>query len=180
MGKSLAFDIDGVLYPWTQYCYEYCKEIGYNTTRSIEDFFENVFDQKMNKILKKNILEDPILYYKALISSEYKDLLWKFNKAGWDIYYITIRPEPVWFTTRMWLKNSKVPQYDNVYFPEKKSTIIRQYNIDYLVEDRQHIVEDCKSFCEIFLVNSYWNRLYIEPDNCTRVNSILDLERILL
>lgn len=179
MNKSIAFDLDGVLYPWTTFAYEKCRELGFAKT-NIEDFFENVFDQVLPKILKQNILTDQLLYYKTLVNNEHGELVKKFDKAGWDIYYITLRPENCHFTTRIWLKNSKLPQYENIFFPDKKSTIIRQYNIQYKIEDREKIVEDVKNFCDVFLVNTYWNRNYKQPSNCIRIDSILELEGYLL
>jgi len=179
MVKSIAFDLDGVLYPWVKFAYEYCIEMGWAKT-DIYTFFESVFDQTLSETLKKNILDNPLLCYKALIEKDYHELLWKFDRAGWDIYYITLRPEPIYFATHSWLEHSKVPQYNSVYFPEKKSTIIRQFNIPYLVEDRKDVVEDVKNFCDVFLINTYWNRLYEQPKNCTRINSVLDLEGYLL
>jgi uncharacterized HAD superfamily protein len=175
---KISFDLDGVLWNWTRYAWEYCIEQKL-TNLSMEDFLSH--EELHTPIFWYNLVRIPMLYYRTKLDNRYLELLNKFNKAGWEVYYLTNRPIEMKVVTYNFLEDSKVPQLKNLYFTEKKSSIIRFNNIDYHIDDRSNCIEDVKNFVtKSFLVDTYWNSSYKEPENCVRISSVLDLEKELL
>jgi uncharacterized HAD superfamily protein len=173
---KLGIDLDGVLYNWTDFSFRYCVEQGY-TNRSIDYFFSH--EEEHTSIFWHNLVRMPFLYYKTPFKKEYKILIDKFASSGWEIFYLTNRPEEVKVTTYNWLEDSHVPYLDNLYFVDKKSSIIRFENIDYHIDDRGKCIEDIKNFCSSYLISTPWNLDYKEPKNCKRIDNLLEVEELL-
>jgi uncharacterized HAD superfamily protein len=165
-----------VLFPWAKYAYEYALENNY-TNLSLEEFLEH--EEFHTPLFWHNLVRIPMIYYKTRMNKSYVDLLNLFNKAGWEIFYLTNRPEEVKAVTYNWLEDAKVPQLCNLYFVDKKSSIIRYNDINYHIDDRKKCIEDVKNFCPTFLINTYWNRDYKEPSNCKRISNLLEVEELL-
>jgi uncharacterized HAD superfamily protein len=175
--KSISFDLDGILYPWVGFAFEYALENHYiPIDETVENFI--LHEELHSSIFWDNIVRLPFLYYKSPMKKEYVELLNKFYRNNWTIYYLTNRPMEVYNTTYSWLLNSRAPQLKNLYFTDKKSSIIRYKEIDYHIDDRSHCIEDVRNFVtKSFLVNTFYNKDYKEPSNCVRINNILEVEK---
>jgi hypothetical protein len=178
MNKRIAFDIDGVIYSWTRYAFNYALEHHYAyPDESIEHFFG--YEEEHSEIFWFNLVREISLYYKAPMKKEYVELLNKFKDSGWIIFYLTNRPDCTKTVTYNWLEDSGAPFLQNLYFTEKKSSIIRCKEIDYHIDDRGKCIDDVKNFCPSFLVNNFWNSEYKEPSNCKRISNLLEVEELL-
>jgi uncharacterized HAD superfamily protein len=180
MNKSISFDLDGILYPWVGFAFEYALENHYiSNGETVENFI--LHEELHTSIFWDNLVRIPMLYYKSPMKKEYKILLDKFASSGWTIYYLTARPLEIFCVTYSWLFNAQVPFLENLNFTSKKSSAIRFNNIAYHIDDRSHCIEDVKNFVtKSFLVNTFYNKDYKEPSNCVRINNILEVEKELL
>jgi uncharacterized HAD superfamily protein len=172
--ESIAFDLDGVLYPWDEALYTYYRVYkGYTGTQYEFSFALNTFPEEE-------------LEYLCTISHIYeaitpdKKLLISLNNIAkrYNIFYITARPECARKATEDYLKNYRFPFSENLILTKSKGIIARLLNLTYFVDDREFYVEDAAKVSTAFLFERPWN--IDKREGLNTIRSIQELERIIL
>lgn len=155
----IGFDIDGVLYPWHKYFYNYVsernpkyKELGY------ENFWMNIktLEEENNKWLW-HVVNMPKLYNMEAVEKEILVLLTILSNNS-EFYYVTSRPESVHKVTRSWVEKNKLPQKENLYIVTNgKRDVISKLDLDYYLEDRLENYESLKDITRVLLIDQPWN-----------------------
>jgi uncharacterized HAD superfamily protein len=171
----IAFDIDGVLYPWQKAVYSYLTE----QNRKIPNYSE--FWKNADTILTKQeldfLLDLPMLYDKMFPEKGLVEYLQKLSDAGHTIYYITARHPVVEMTTELYLSRYKFPQTRNLIISSEKDKYARLLEIDVFVEDQYKYAEKLKDVCKVVLRKQPWNEQYQEEFAC--IDTIPELDRYL-
>lgn len=171
---SLAFDLDGVLYPWIRAVFTYY--------RMYQGYFgdEYTFFKNVDAVLGDSadyIVTLPQIYTSCVPENRLIQLL---NKLGekFNLYYITSRPECVRRITEKYLRDFYFPQDTNLIFNKDKDTVARLLKLDYFVEDSIKNAEKLNKVCTTFLVKTPYNENY--SGDVPMINSIYDLQGVLL
>ena len=69
--------------------------------------------------------------------------------------------------TRKWLKENDI-YYDEIFFEKDKKKIVREYNIDVMIEDYEKNIRQLEEDCEIIVFDCIYNKNVKEH---LRVNS---------
>jgi len=173
---NIAFDLDGTLVDsWARKVY--LDQIVYgHETCSYEEFWGGIFESYPES-KKMFFRKTPIYYSSNPIRSKIKAMLKDIAKHH-TIFYITCRPEEVYYTTKRYLEENDVPCQDNLFFSTTKKVIeVRALDIDWLVDDDPTYLDATKEFCQGVLVEAYWNR--DKRQGFITIPSILDIKNIL-
>lgn len=173
--ENLGLDLDGVLYPWVSAVWMYYrmyKKYSGTEYEFYKNFDKNVPEDQCNYIAT---LQD--LYYKHTPSPKLTSLLNQLSEK-FNLFYITARPLEAERVTHKYFRDFKIPQRDNLIFSPEKDTYARLLRLHYFVEDSVRNAEKLSKICTTFLVRTPYNEDY--SGEVPMLNSILDLERILL
>jgi uncharacterized HAD superfamily protein len=175
--EVLAFDMDGVLYPWQEQFLRHLQVIhGY--TGDMRDLFcEGRFFCSQSELWQDNMICTEFLYSQRPPLRETIELLNRLAEK-FEIMYITSRPEDVRNTTEHYLKTYKFPCNESLIMSRDKVTEIRMAAPDYYVEDRGDIAVAIDNFTKVFLFAQPWNEQY--RDKFEVINNLVELESKLL
>jgi uncharacterized HAD superfamily protein len=172
--KKLGFDIDGVLYPWTDVAYEYLSQIGkINMPREV--FWEDQHTYINSKLYWENLASDPILLEVRPPDRGVVSMLRRLSEH-YEISYVSFRPASTKRVTQRYLEKYKYPSPENLYLTVDKKSTVRQLELDIFVEDTVPVCESIQNICKTFIVTQSYNMKYSSP-RVTRLNHILELER---
>jgi uncharacterized HAD superfamily protein len=170
----VAFDLDGVLYPWTTACWEYCSRAGF-TKLSKVDFFKKT--EQKNSLFWDNIIKDPIILETFPPTNQLRDFMRRVGRKH-QVYYITSRPIEVERVTQRYLKKYDFPDWENLYFSHDKDMEIVKFNIAALIEDNYRNAEKCAKHCASYLINTPWNQKEVSDPRIVRVDNLFELEGV--
>lgn len=174
---KIAFDLDGVLTNcWTQQVYNE-EVINRDESSDFYEFWQTKF-HTFSEMKQQFYMEQPFLYTRQNITKNIKDLLNRLAKEH-DIFYITCRPAAVHSATTIWLNKQGVPSPENLlYSTSDKVAEVRTYDIDYLVEDTLKIAKAVKPFCQVILMEKFYNDLP-EREEFIHIKHLGEVETIL-
>lgn len=179
---NIAFDLDGVLYPWHEALYNYLNLTKRSWTPTCWEFYREI-DKYVSEDEVEYIRTIPTLYSCFLPSNEMLNMLKILNEAGHTIYYITSRPnDSVKTTTQIYIDKYKFPQSQNLIFSMDKTHEIRILEIDVIVEDRPENLEKFSSLCRTIGISQPWNdrkRDYLESLGVVFIPNVINLPEIL-
>lgn len=154
---NLAFDIDGVLYPWHLAVYNFLDSEGKLPGVSYSDFWINS-DDYFTEEYWKYIVTIPTLLETILPERRILDFLEKIDSDGHSIYYITYRTgDSIERVTERYFKRYDFPQVHNLIFSKNKRDDIVNLEIDMKVDDRYSILRDLVGTCKLFTISRPWN-----------------------
>ena len=174
MGGRLAFDIDGVLYPWHELILEqFIREERVPLETTVGDIFGygKYFD-RLPKSIRNQYLRDPTYYYEPIIREGAGDVI-DALKDTWDILYITARYSNLEAVTRAWAWNMRLPKpHQNLYVVDgDKRAVARALGVTVFVEDHLKYVEQLWDICSVVLLSRPWNESY-EGYEHTRIEHV--------
>lgn len=155
---KLGFDLDGCLYPWHTYVYQYIRDT-YHITDSIEYFWRN-FKQYPQEWMDRP-LNDAAFYGFGRATPAHVRMVQRLAIEH-EIYYISARPqtEAVIQTTAQWLTNNGFPCVNNLFICKEKQGLIQQLGIEMFLEDRMDIIEKIAALTYVVMVKQVWNEPY--------------------
>ena len=123
---NIAFDLDGVLYPWHKSVYDYLTRLPNSLTRgkNYHEFWEDPYTEITEKEWSY-YASLPILYTNMIPSKPMLDMLRKLDSEGHTLYYITNRIPDLARITEQYLNNYKFPQAENLILSEDKAKEVR-------------------------------------------------------
>jgi uncharacterized HAD superfamily protein len=169
---KLAFDLDGVLYPWQRVIYEHYRPEKYKEI-SYEDFFSGTLT--FPAVFDYNLIHEGTSYTVATINPKVVSMIERLSTC-FDIYYISCRPRDTRITTEIFLNREQLASRENLYLVDNKVDACRDLSIDIIVEDMKHHIEKLKDYCFVYIMNQPWNR-NLSFHNTKRIYNILDLEK---
>jgi len=161
---NIAFDIDGVLYPWHTAVYNYLLNTKPGFNLSYEELWDPPFTY-FNSNGAEYIASLPLLYLNIVPKRAILSMLNTLSDSGHTLYYITYRPDNVHRVTRKYLEDYKFPQYSNLTFDKDKGKMARILEIDVFIEDRPENLEQLSVLCRTIGISHPWNegkREYLE------------------
>lgn len=177
--KKIAFDIDGVLYPWHELIHEYFRYF-HNLSQSFSEFWveaEQSTDENSKATMKAmaNMLD---VYEKRVADGDIVETLNKIAEVH-DVYYITNRPPVAEFVTRQWFKRYNLPSQENLIFVEgSKLQTLKDLKIDVYVEDRPKQIEEIildGMEIDLYVVDKPWNKRVIGLDSVTPIYHVTEM-----
>ena len=174
---NIAFDVDGVIYPWHEAAFEYAKLFLGAKESTVGEYFED-FEEKHPRIYIDNLLNT-----RHLVSIKFPkkaDVLTLKNLSKENrIYYITAIPKELGISRKIWLKKHGFPYAENLILTNHhdKDYYARYYEIDLFIEDRLANAEYLSKITRVILIKRPWNKDGREKFEC--INTLQDLERIL-
>jgi len=153
---NVGTDLDGVLYPWHLAVYRYLCEIGKISDVSNNDFWSN-YKLYVSEDYMEYIATLPFLYNRIIISPDIVKKLRILESLGTSIYYVTGRPLSVSFSTENFLKRYDFPQRQNLIFSKDKSSICKQMEIDFFVEDQAEKMQSLLNNCKVYGIRQPYN-----------------------
>ncbi len=111
-----------------------------------------------------------------------KEILKKLKADGHNIYIITSRQyapddteegKKVRELTTKWLQKNDIP-YDDIYFVHDKIAVIKDKNIDVIIEDSPETIPRFLNFTKVLCYDARYN-ISLSGDNLTRVYSWYDI-----
>jgi len=154
---NIAFDIDGVLYPWHNSVFNHLASSGKIGGESFFDFWVNgwkKFDESYwHYLASLEILYDNFNPYSGVL-----DTLMDISNRKHNILYITDRysPQVVRVTERYFQRHS-FPQHSNVFFSRDKRSTLSKLEVDIMVEDRYANLKDIAGMCKVLGMARPWN-----------------------
>jgi len=151
---NISFDLDGVLYPFQEVCYDYLV-IHDDLKEDYTTFWKKTW-WTYSELRRENIVNIRSLYDKRPINPVVKsrlDYLSTYNK----IFYITSRNKDLKFVTEKWISRYKLPYSENLIFNGDKVESIVENNIDIHVDDQLKYLEQIEGYCERILIAHPWN-----------------------
>jgi len=161
VGGRLAFDLDGVLYPWHEIMLEqFIVEGRLPVESTVGDLFGhgNYFD-KLPKKVRSEYLRDPSYYFEPVLREGAWEVI-SALKDTWEIFYITARYSSVEAVTRAWTWNMGLPRSpENLYVVNggNKRAVAQALGITVFVEDNLKYVEQLWDICSVVLLTRPWN-----------------------
>lgn len=150
---NIAFDLDGVLYPWQEAVFSYLSELGKTKGKSFSELWKNPYDIGDEKFWEY-IASLHILYQKFIPRTAVLSLLNDISDKGHTIFYITGRPASkegkstdLRFITELYLTKYGFPQTGNLIFSKDKASRARELEIDVFVEDHPEILKTLPNVC---------------------------------
>jgi len=161
---NIAFDMDGVLYPWHDAVYTYLRV---EREDEIPEF--NLLWKDPYKYVRKErwdfIATIPLLYSTILPKKEILAMLKKLDVENNTLYYVTSRDKDLERVTKKYLDDYSFPQSFNLMHTKDKERIIRNWEIDAIVEDQASNLEKFSGLCKTIGIEHPWNeekRGYLE------------------
>jgi uncharacterized HAD superfamily protein len=178
MKGKLGFDLDGVLYNWTEVVFEEFKNHGIIPQQTDYDtFWEEDWKLYEPGHFFQNLVLDPTTYYRCAMDTRTKEILHELGE-NYTLFFITHRPVSAEIITRRWLKDAGLFN-DNLYITTNKLKIIRELLLDYYVEDRIKIVEELEKFITTFIKTTPWNK-NATFKRAIRINNLEELKGYLI
>jgi len=182
---NFGFDLDGVLFPWHENVYQWCRD-NLDVDVSYREFWswpDGWFGSRRNKPFIHDIVRLPELYLTPLAKKTHIKAIHRINRLiPGEIHYITARPVEVTDATKEWFQFSELPFSDNVHFTKKqggkKEVLLKRLNCSFYVEDRVDYAESVLGVSNLFLVNRIWNEGFEHPD-VVRIKDVKDIPNIL-
>ena len=153
---KIGFDLDGVLYDWHAVVYQWVVENQSDFDVSYNEFWTDWIDQEEHAGLANFLVNTPIFVTKLIMSEPMREMLWTLAE-DFEIFYITARPKDVHFGTEWWIKTSRIPNPENLFFAKNKLPLIINHEIDYFVEDMTKHALALQNYTKIILVEKPWN-----------------------
>ena len=184
---KIGVDIDGVLTDEHQYIIDHGSKyfsdhnreysINYNGSDFCEVF--NASEEECSDFYDDRLVDyldyEPMRDYASEVINKLKD-------ESHEIYFITARYLPkfeyenqktIQDKTKNWLKKNSV-KYDDVIFNYKKADVVKELNIDLMIEDHVKNIEEISKIIPVFCYDHPYNR-EVNNDNITRVYSWYDI-----
>ena len=177
---NIGIDIDGVLADIEPYVFEYGSKLLYDKGRSLENIDKEKYETYQifnwdrddeHEFWDKYMLD---YYTNAPTRIFASEVIRKLKEEGHNIYIITARgiSEKDIYSylkdmTRKWLKENDI-YYDEIFFEKDKKKIIREHNIDVMIEDYEKNIRQLEEDCEIIVFDCIYNKNVKEH---LRVNS---------
>ena len=161
MNGKIGFDLDGVLYDWHKVVYQWMVNTHSDFDVSYDDFWTDWIDQEEHKELASFLTKTPIFVTKLIMSETMRDTLWGLAETN-ELFYITARPQEVHFGTTWWLKTSRVPNPENLFFAKDKLPHIINHEIAIFVEDSTKQAIALQNHTEVILIEKPWNTIIQE------------------
>jgi uncharacterized HAD superfamily protein len=178
---NIAFDLDGVLYPWHTAAYNYLKETRKDITASFRDLWAYPY-ANISKEDWDYLASIPLLYSIMIPTKKILEMLSGLDKEGHTIYYITNRHGDLERITRKYLDDYNFPQAFNLIHTEDKGMVVRTLEIDIIVEDKPKNLESLVGLCRTIGIEQVWNedkRDYLESLGVLFIPSVECLTEIL-
>ena len=153
---NIAFDLDGVLYPWHTAVYNHLKHTQKDFNLSFNELWTPPFSYYTEEQWKYTA-SIPLLYGNMIPKKEILDMLNYLDKEGHTLYYVTFRPEDVQRVTIKYLDDYKFPQSSNLIFEPDKGKAARMLEIDVFIEDKSSNLEKLVSLCRTIGIAHPWN-----------------------
>jgi uncharacterized HAD superfamily protein len=174
MHKTIALDLDGVCYDFGNALYT--ELVSHNKIDCSYDFFWKNTNQ-FSDAWWDNMVKVDTLYSSQVPGRDTLSLLNDLNKQ-YKIYYISGRPQEVYFTTQQYLKRYRFPQRNNLVFTHNKGEVCNRLGVTLMVEDQAKYVSNLiKCGVQVIIRTQPWNEDWYFP--CERINSFSELRRIL-
>lgn len=171
--SCVGFDLDGVLYDWHLAVYTH-----YVTNKKFEGSYEEFWSSWKEYIPEEDIeylVSVPTLYEAVIAPKRTISILENLSEFC-EIYYITARPQEAKLVTERYLRKSNFPQWFNLSFSCDKGIQIRQYGIEYYLDDNPKIVKNVKNLTNAFLLDKIYYR--DQQDGLSVVNSLQEFSNI--
>lgn len=175
MHKTIAVDLDGVIYDFGQALYT--ELLVYSKVNcSYEDFWTTKCHE-YSALWWDNYCKTEFLYGSQVPDRETLKLLNDLSET-YKIYYITARPKEVKFATDQYLKHHNFPQRENLIFTTEKALACNSLGVTLMVEDQKKYIDNLlDNDIEVVVHNQIWNRGFDFP--CKRINHFTELRSIL-
>lgn len=153
--KTVAIDLDGVLYRWHESLYEYFRLYrGFDGTylEFWTNFYKTLSDEEFNYLIGIDTL-----YSNMIPTKNCKEFLNQV-KDRFEIYYLTSRPESVRTTTEIYLNRHDFPFKDNLIITKDKVNFARKLRLSYAIDDSKIQVEELSKVTFTILIAQPWNK----------------------
>ncbi|MGP1608811.1 MAG: 5' nucleotidase, NT5C type [Clostridium sp.] len=171
---NIGIDIDGVITNVEEYMLSYCSKFCYENKINLEkgdktDYSPRVMynlTDKENEELWKKIIN---IYGKTVIPRMYVTEVINKLYQDHDIHIITARTfEKEFYDTEdkikegreetiQWLKKYDIP-YNTITFAENKDEVVKEKNIDLMIEDSPDNIKSLEDYCKILVFNAVYNQ----------------------
>lgn len=169
---KIGIDVDGVLTNVEQYVFEnfgkYCYEHNIDILNIKSEEYDtadiyNTTEEKDLEIWDELFLEYVKTYPARKFASE---IIAKLKEMGHEIYIITARTSSteeeiskskVENSTINWLDQNNI-KYDEVIFEKAKEKIIKEKQIDIMIEDSPKNIKKLSEICQVFIFGCAYNR----------------------
>jgi hypothetical protein len=171
----LGFDLDGVLYSWTEVVYRELVD-HHGLTIPYDAFWTNQQkgDDPYSKVFWDNLVRIPT-FCSALKADPIDVAILNVLASKYEIYYITSRPEDVRLATQNWLIREKFPTPRNLILGKSKVDAIKELNIKYYVEDLSKYVDVLKDLTTVIMKRQPWNEAYIHSPKITSISELIGI-----
>lgn len=171
---NIAFDLDGVLYPWHESIMTHLKAFK-NLDVSFSAFWKNPHDFVSKEHLDY-LLSINSIYFDSYPYAGSQEVLNKLAEEH-SIFYITSRPSDCFHATKRYLSRHGFPQVENLILSDKKAHFCRLLEIDYFFEDREEYVIMLQNLCKVILIRKPWNEHLW--DEFITIGSVLESAKII-
>jgi hypothetical protein len=169
---KIAFDLDGVLYPWHQVVWDtYFRE-------KYPDIPYNLFWKDTHLSVPEEVWETIIPKPNLYTAPARADIVQMLHRIARDkfIVYVTLRPENLTRVTQRWLLKNGFPTPGECYVVESKVKACQKLGVDLVIEDRVDIMNDlADNDINVLGVRRPWNEDRI--GDFPHVDNVLQLER---
>lgn len=172
----IGFDLDGVLYDWHRVVYNWMEETHSGFDVTYDDFWLDWIQQEEHAELANFLMKTPIFVTKLIMSESMRETLWTLAEGN-ELFYITARPQEVHFGTSWWIKTSRIPNPENLFFAKDKLPHIINHEIDYFVEDMTKHALALQNHTRVILVEKPWNKIIWEEFPV--IQSVIQLPEIM-
>jgi|MudIll2142460700_1097286.scaffolds.fasta_scaffold00002_87 uncharacterized HAD superfamily protein len=179
MVKKLGFDLDGVLYPWHLYVWEYL----YNSGQT--DYTYDYFWTYVWKIMPDKFWHDITRVESLFRGAPFDGAVDVVNKCAkkYDVFYLTKREKEMTDVTSDFLVKNNFPNSDELFIIQYgKEDFISKFKTDYYVEDRADYLKSLQGTTSLIGVRQRWNDDYYEQasnNGIVWINNILELPKVL-
>ncbi len=177
-----GFDLDGVIYPWHKYAWEwYVKRTGNEI--SFNDFWkypDGFVPSNDTSDIVKEMVDESETYWMHPVSPFVSHAVQKIGVMADSVWYITSRPTWVKEKTAEWLQTQGFPFSNQLLFADEyggKYRAVMGAKCDYYAEDRPKYLEVLPEITNVFIITTPYNT-YKEFDG-VRVNHVMEIPSIL-
>jgi len=178
---NIAFDLDGVIYPWHEAVHTYLRTQYGESVPAFEELWKDPY-KYFSEEKWKFIATIPLLYSTRFPRPDIVLFLQELDRKGHTLYYITNRNLDLELTTLMYLNSYNFPQTNNLIHTSDKVQYIRILELDVIVDDRPELLEKFSSICTTYGVSQPYNkskREYLESIGVIFVPAVECLRDIL-
>jgi len=137
---TLAFDLDNVLYDWTNATFTYFLSQGLVTKETNFKSFWNREGEFSNKMFWNHFCNTPFLYTMQSIRISDLEVLQNLSRK-YRLFYVTSRPKSVRSATVAWLERWDVPQRENLILTLDKRSALLEINCKLFIDDRKKEID---------------------------------------